>query len=346
MRKTAVSIKGDQFYINGEPTYKGRIWNGKKIEGLLMNSRMVQGIFDDLNAETVSRWAYSDTKKWDPERNTREFVAAMPQWRQHGLLAFTLNLQGGNPEGYTRQQPWHNSAFAADGGLRPAYMQRLQLILDKADDLGMVVILGLFYFGQDERLKDEAAVLAGLDNAVDWILKRGYRNVLIEVNNECDVAAYDHEILKPGRVHELIERVKTTKHEDRRLLVGTSYAGGKVPGEKVVKSSDFLLVHGNGQDQPQKIVALIRKTRAVVGYRPMPVLINEDDHYDFDKAENNLTAAIGEYASWGLFDYRRKGEGPDEGYQSPPVNWSLSSERKRAFFAKLREITGGMGKTD
>jgi len=79
MRKTAVSIKGDQFYINGEPTYKGRIWNGKKIEGLLMNSRMVQGIFDDLNAETVSRWAYSDTKKWDPERNTREFVAAMPQ---------------------------------------------------------------------------------------------------------------------------------------------------------------------------------------------------------------------------------------------------------------------------
>jgi hypothetical protein len=38
-----------------------------------------QGIFDDLNPETRARWAYPDTKKWDPDRNTREFVAAMPQ---------------------------------------------------------------------------------------------------------------------------------------------------------------------------------------------------------------------------------------------------------------------------
>jgi hypothetical protein len=48
-RSTEVSIQGVQFFVNGEPTYKGRTWNGYKIEGLLMNSRMVQGIFDDLN---------------------------------------------------------------------------------------------------------------------------------------------------------------------------------------------------------------------------------------------------------------------------------------------------------
>ena len=75
-RKTVVSIDGDRFLINGEPTYPGRTWNGQRIEGLLFNSRMVQGIFDDRNPETVSRWAYPDTKKWDAERNTREFIAA------------------------------------------------------------------------------------------------------------------------------------------------------------------------------------------------------------------------------------------------------------------------------
>src|SRR5262249_24536763 len=69
-RKTTVSIQGDMFYINGQPTYKGRRWNGKKIEGLLLNSRMVQAIFDDLNPDTVDRWKYPDTQKWDPERNT------------------------------------------------------------------------------------------------------------------------------------------------------------------------------------------------------------------------------------------------------------------------------------
>src|SRR5436309_11534970 len=69
-RKTSVSIVGDQFFINGKPTYAGRSWRGHKVEGLLLNSRMVQGIFDDRNPQTVKRWAYPDTGKWDAERNT------------------------------------------------------------------------------------------------------------------------------------------------------------------------------------------------------------------------------------------------------------------------------------
>ena len=43
----------------------------------------------------------------------------------HGLLAFTVNLQGGSPEGYSKSQPWENSAIDPDGDLRPAYMKRL-----------------------------------------------------------------------------------------------------------------------------------------------------------------------------------------------------------------------------
>src|SRR5262245_61043190 len=80
-RKTEVSIRGDMFLINGKPTYAARKWNGQRIEGLLFNSRMVQATFDDLNEETRKFWAYPDTTRWDPERNTREFIAAMPEWR-------------------------------------------------------------------------------------------------------------------------------------------------------------------------------------------------------------------------------------------------------------------------
>ncbi len=97
---TTVSIVGDAFHINGEPTYKGRVWKGHKIEGLLINARLVQGIFDDLNPDTVPNWAYPDTGRWDAQRNTREFMAAMPEWRRYGLLAFTINFQGGSPRGY------------------------------------------------------------------------------------------------------------------------------------------------------------------------------------------------------------------------------------------------------
>src|SRR5436190_11126941 len=292
-RKTTVSIAGESFQINGKLTYQGRQWRDHKIEGLLLNARLVQGIFDDLNLQTVGRWAYPDSRKWDPERNTREFIAAMPEWRRCGLLAFTLNLQGGSPEGYSNEQPWHNSAFRENGSLRPEYMQRLERILDKADELGMVVILGYFYFGQDERLENAGSIIGATDHVTDWLFDRDYRNVLIEINNECNVR-YDHALLQPARVHELIQRVRSNRRGGRRFLVGTSYGGGAIPQENVVRASDFLLLHGNGVAQPERLARMVRQTRSVTGYAPKPILFNEDDHFDFDQPTNNFIAAASE----------------------------------------------------
>lgn len=336
--KTTVTIQGDRFFINGRPTYEGRSYEGMKIEGLLMNSRMVQGIYDDLNPDTRSRWNYPDTGRWDAERNTREFIAAMPEWRRHGLLAFTINLQGGSPQGYSKEQPWRNSAIDADGSLRPDYLARLERIINRADQLGMVVILGYFYFGQDERLRDEAAVKRAVINATQWLHAKGWRNVLVEVNNECNVKAYDHDILKPDRVHELIKLVKATTRGGRRFLVGTSYGGNTVPKTNVIEASDFLLLHGNGVTDPNRIAEMVAATRRDPAYRPMPILFNEDDHFDFDKPVNNMMKAVGAYASWGYFDPGKSDY--QDGYQCPPVNWGINTERKKAFFNLLKQVTG------
>jgi hypothetical protein len=338
--RTHIAIDGDRFLINGQPTLAGRTWRGHRIEGLLPNARLVQGCFDDLNPDTVTRWAYPDTGRWDPERNVREFLAAMPVWRRHGLLAFTLNLQGGSPEGYSRSQPWENNAFAPDGSLRPAFLDRVSRIVEFADELGMVVILGYFYFGQDERLIDETAVLRAVDLATEWVLERGWRNVLIEVNNECDVRAYEHPILQPARVHELIRRVQQHTRDGHRLLASTSYTGGKVPGEAILRASDFVLFHGNGVHPPAEFTELVQRIRHAPGYAAKPLVCNEDDHVAFDLPENNFTAATAAYASWGFFDYRMPGEGYDAGYQNPPVNWGISSPRKAGFFRQLAAITG------
>ncbi|MCY2955194.1 MAG: hypothetical protein NTU53_24975 [Planctomycetota bacterium] len=348
-RKTVVDIKGEGFFINGKPTYEGRVWRGMKIEGLLLNSRMVQGIFDDRNPETRKLWDYPDGK-WDPERNTSEFIEAMPSWRKAGLLCFTINLQGGSPQGYSSSQPWWNSAIDLDGSLRADYMGRLERILDRADELGMVVILGYFYFGQEPRFEGEGPIVKATENATDWLLSKAYRNVLVEIANECDVSRYKNAIVKPGRVHELIEMVQKrsagkVKNEAGRLLVSVSYGGGTIPRENVVRGADFLLVHGNGVGEPRRIREMVDKTRAVGGYRGQPILFNEDDHFDFEKADNNFVGAVSKGASWGYFDFRMKGEGFDDGYQSVPTNWKADgSERKRGFFKLLSEMSGAGGK--
>lgn len=355
-RNTKVSIVEEQFHINGEPIYKGRTWttsDGKKfsLEGLLMNARLVQGIFDDLNPRTRGQWIYPDTRQWDPGRNNQEFINAMATWREHGLLGFTLNLQGGCPYGYCRHQPWDNSAFSSDGSLRQDYMHRLEGILDQADELGMVIILTYFYFGQDGNLVDEEAVKKAVKNATEWILNKGYTNVIIEINNECNVAYGDHDILQCDRVHELINLAKDIELSGQSLYVSTSLGGGSVPPENIVKASDFVLLHGNGVRNPGRMVEMIEEVKDMDVYTPMPIVNNEDDQpwrvdeQGWGEADNNFVECVKNYGSWGYFDFRRAQERYDynQGYQSVPVNWQISSERKRNFFDLLAEITGFPG---
>ena len=54
-----------------------------------------------------------------------------------------------------------------------------------------------------------------------------------------------------------------------------------------------------------------------------------------------FTAAVGEHASWGYFDFRMTDEPPyRDGFQSIPADWSIRAPRKAAFFRLLAEITG------
>jgi len=355
-RQTKVSIEGEKFYINGSPIHEGQTWETSyggsySVEGLLMNARLVQGIFDDLNKDTRGQWAYPDTGEWDPDRNTDEFVMAMASWKENGLSGFTLNLQGGCPYGYCSSFPWDNSAFDADGSLRDSFMQRTERILDRSDELELIVILGLFYFGEDGNLKDEQAVRQAVSNAATWVLEKGYTNVIIEINNECSIAAYDHRILKCEQVHELIKMVQDIEVEGRTLYASTSLAGGHVPTDNIVAVSDFILLHGNGVNDYNRITEISEEVRKKAVYRPLPLVNNEDDipwrnqQQGWEEKGNNFVASVKSRTGWGYFDFRLPDEDADYnlGFQSIPVNWQISSERKQNFYNLLAEITGSPG---
>jgi hypothetical protein len=59
-RKPDVAMRCDGLLILTRPTYAGRTWRGRSVGSLLLRSRMVPGVFDDLKPETRSKWIHAD----------------------------------------------------------------------------------------------------------------------------------------------------------------------------------------------------------------------------------------------------------------------------------------------
>src|SRR5688500_11370688 len=81
-RSTRVSIVDGKWHFNGTVTHPGTT-----AEGLLMNVRMVNAVFEDSNDATRPHG-------FDAEANTAAFIAKIPDYVSHGVRAFTLCLQG------------------------------------------------------------------------------------------------------------------------------------------------------------------------------------------------------------------------------------------------------------
>lgn len=270
--RTTVALVDGQWQLNGRVTNPG-----SRCEGLLMNVRMVNSVFEDRRRP-----------EFDPESNTDRFLAALPDYAAHGVNAITVCLQGGLP-GYEGAL---NSAFEPDGALRASYLQRVARVIEACDRQAMAVILGCYYQRQDQVLLDDDAVRRGVVNTVQWLQHRGYRNVLLEIANEFDHRGFDHPILRSTEGQsELIRLAKQTAPE---LLVSTSGLGhGRYPDE-LGAVADFLLIHFNGTpvaEIPDRILALKKHGK--------PIVCNEDDK-NSDGSVQAAEASVANGASWGL----------------------------------------------
>ncbi len=299
---TRVSIKDGRWYLNGRLTYPGA-----EAEGLLMNVRMVNGVFEDRNRPD-----------FDAEENTEEFTAVIPGYAAQGVRAFTINLQGGFP-GYEGAV---NSAFNPDGSLRKGYLQRVKRVIETCDRNGLVVILGCYYQRQDQILKDTQAVRAGIVNAVRWITESGFSNVVLEIANEFNHSGFDHAILKKPEGQ--VELIRLAKETSTDLLVSTSGLGnGRLP-DNVAQASDFLLIHFNStklDDIPKRIAALRKHGK--------PIVCNEDDKHGEEAAEaSRLSVKNG--ASWGFMDNNTN--------QYFPLQFK-GAEDDRTVYAMLKRLT-------
>jgi hypothetical protein len=318
------------FCVDGVPTHSGT----PEVTGLLLNSRMIQGIFDDANATTRPLWAYPGGAPYDAARQTAEFVGNLSSYAACGLDAVTVGMQGGGPEPtFPADQPNESSGFARNGTPLPAYLTRLTSVLAGAARARLVPIISLFYQGQVERLDGDAAVATAVDAMVDWLVAGGHApHVVLEIANEVGCAAFPPS-LQPEAVHLLIARAAA--RAQGALLVSTSFLPSVTPPpDAAVAASAFVTLHCNGLTAAE-IGARIAGVKGTAAWQahPKPIVFNE--------CGTNLTAmdaAIAGGASWGYYDQGRSDY--KDGFQAPPTNWNLSAAPlKHAFFARLAQYT-------
>jgi hypothetical protein len=355
--QTVIRIHGPLFTINGNPTYTaagGFPTADPNLEGTLLNVRAVQATFDDENypaqgahahpytALTMGQvdWDYPDVP-WNPDRNLREFLAALPSWRQAGILAVTVNLQGGGPVdgnygGQDGDQPQVNTGFDPHGNLKPAYAARLKSVIEEADKLGMVVIVGFFYGGENLRIlpdSDDHYAREAVRQAALFLKNLPHRNILIEIDNETSSNTYKHPVMQPNGILEAVELAQQTV--EHQIPVSIAWSGGVMPrgsgADRALRAVDYVTFHTDGQT-PESVHQSIQVMRRWIGY-DRPLMINEDGVSAF-----NLEAAVDEHVGWGYYDqgmsnYR-------DGFQSPPVDWKINSYAKWIFFSQAARLTG------
>lgn len=139
---TSISIcktNPEWFCVDNSPTHVDT-----NVTGLLLNSRMIQGVFDDANASSRTMWAYPNKMPYDSNRQTAEFAGNMSAYSSCGLDAFTVGMQGGGPLKATPyDQPNESSGFFKDGTPDPVYLARLAIVLQSASITGLTPIVSL-----------------------------------------------------------------------------------------------------------------------------------------------------------------------------------------------------------
>jgi hypothetical protein len=113
---------------------------------------------------------------------TQELIDQLEVYRSYGINTVSVFFMGsrfGDIKGYR-----------VDASLNPILTERMGRIIEAADRLGMVVLIGCLYWSTS-KAKEELVDVWGQDeanqaiaNTVRWLVDHDYRNVFVDVDNE------------------------------------------------------------------------------------------------------------------------------------------------------------------
>lgn len=143
-----VDVSGSTLRINNQPF---------KVIGLRCSNALVSELSKDL------------------------LIDNLPVFRDYGINTVSVFMMGsrfGDVKGYM-----------PDSSLNPVYSDRMAEIIEAADSHGMIVLVGCLYWGTSEAKADlqswdQDYANAAVANTVSWLKNAGYRNVIMDPDNE------------------------------------------------------------------------------------------------------------------------------------------------------------------
>ena len=160
------------------------------------------------------------------DATTEQLIDHLDVFASYGVNAISVYFMGsrfGDVQGYLES-----------GELGPGHAERMGRIIQAADQRAMVVLVGCLYWGNTrakwESWSQREAELA-VSNTVAWLSANGYRNTLLDVDNEgmaLRAKGFDNRAL-----------VQAAKATDPSILVGTNYRGAPPP------EADLALHHSD-----------------------------------------------------------------------------------------------------
>ncbi len=110
---------------------------------------------------------------------TAELIENLPVYRDFGVNCISVFFMGNR---FSDMR-----GYKEDGSIDPAYAARMGRIIEAADELGMIVLVGCLYWGESkgkyENWTQEDADRA-IFNTVKWLSGNEYRNTFVDVDNE------------------------------------------------------------------------------------------------------------------------------------------------------------------
>ena len=287
--------------------------------------------------------AFFDKNLIDADENKNSFIENLGDWKKSGVNLITVGLQSPNPFGEyykkareqdkTKNIRFDSSAIKSGGGLNCAFLDNAAGIIKAANNFDFAVIVNILSPACENKFEDEFALVNGIFNVIDWILKQNFTNILVNIA-DISHTFYKSSVLNGEKIIKLLKSVRE-KTKDK-LILGTGIKTFANFSEKniaeYIKLSDFIPIY---PDNTKNMLKKIYFFRAADKEIPLIAVKGDDLSEKYNSyGKNNLTEAAENGISWCYYDLN--------GFvilENNSINWDKnSSAEKKRFFETVENI--------